>query len=200
MDNEVAGRPRPSSPVGVPLRRDLRPTGRDGIGPGKSRGPLSRELTKIPLYLFQKIMKLMKRAGNCTQVDDGSGKQTFFPLQGEMVDFMVRIFRLMGLPKTIGSIHGSRVCALPARSRCRWTISPSRRESVWGLRVRICGPESVPGDPSGLPPERVPRVLPGGYCRRSMKFPSDEKAKTTAKRVDVYDWIHSLRGVIVQGR
>lgn len=28
------------------------------------------------------------------------------PLQGEMVDFMVRLFRLMGLPKTIGSIYG----------------------------------------------------------------------------------------------
>ena len=28
------------------------------------------------------------------------------PLQGEIVDFMVRLFRLMGLPKTIGSIYG----------------------------------------------------------------------------------------------
>ena len=35
-----------------------------------------------------------------------SEKQTFTPLQGEMVDFMVRMFRLMGLPKTIGSIYG----------------------------------------------------------------------------------------------
>ncbi|MBC2601076.1 GbsR/MarR family transcriptional regulator [Puniceicoccus vermicola] len=34
------------------------------------------------------------------------GKLTFNPLQGEMVDFMVRLFRLMGLPKTIGSIYG----------------------------------------------------------------------------------------------
>ncbi|MGE9289826.1 MAG: GbsR/MarR family transcriptional regulator [Puniceicoccales bacterium] len=33
-------------------------------------------------------------------------EQTFTPLQGEMVDFMVRLFRLMGLPKTIGSIYG----------------------------------------------------------------------------------------------
>ncbi len=28
------------------------------------------------------------------------------PLREEMVDFMVRLFRLMGLPKTIGSIYG----------------------------------------------------------------------------------------------
>lgn len=28
------------------------------------------------------------------------------PLQREIVDFMVRMFRLMGLPKTIGSIYG----------------------------------------------------------------------------------------------
>ncbi|MFP4351623.1 MAG: GbsR/MarR family transcriptional regulator [Puniceicoccaceae bacterium] len=28
------------------------------------------------------------------------------PLRGEMIDFMVRMFRLMGLPKTIGSIYG----------------------------------------------------------------------------------------------
>jgi len=32
--------------------------------------------------------------------------QAFTPLQVEMVDFMVRLFRLMGLPKTIGSIYG----------------------------------------------------------------------------------------------
>ena len=33
-------------------------------------------------------------------------KLTFTPLQAEVVDFMVRLFRLMGLPKTIGSIYG----------------------------------------------------------------------------------------------
>jgi len=30
----------------------------------------------------------------------------FTPLQQEMVDFMVRLFRLMDLPKTVGSIYG----------------------------------------------------------------------------------------------
>ncbi len=33
-------------------------------------------------------------------------QQTVSPLQGEIIDFMVRLFRLMGLPKTIGSIYG----------------------------------------------------------------------------------------------
>lgn len=39
-------------------------------------------------------------------MSDQPKQQTLSPLQGEMVDFMVRLFRLMGLPKTIGSIYG----------------------------------------------------------------------------------------------
>lgn len=39
-------------------------------------------------------------------VSNNRTEQSVSPLQGEMVDFMVRLFRLMGLPKTIGSIYG----------------------------------------------------------------------------------------------
>lgn len=39
-------------------------------------------------------------------VSNRQKEQAISSLQGEMVDFMVRLFRLMGLPKTIGSIYG----------------------------------------------------------------------------------------------
>lgn len=33
-------------------------------------------------------------------------RETLSPIEGEIVDFMVRLFRIVGLPKTLGSIYG----------------------------------------------------------------------------------------------
>lgn len=41
-----------------------------------------------------------------SEVLPGSPQATLGPMEAEVVDFMVRLFRLMGLPKTIGSIYG----------------------------------------------------------------------------------------------
>ena len=58
------------------------------------------------LYSFQKNLKPLNPVPETAPNGRAETPAELNPLQGEIVDFMVRLFRLMGLPKTVGSIYG----------------------------------------------------------------------------------------------
>ncbi len=73
-------------------------------------------------------------------------------LQAEVVDFMVRLFRLMGLPKTIGSIYGFIYASREPVSMDELTkgLNISTGSASQGLRTlkvfRAVRPSFVPGE------------------------------------------------------
>ncbi len=128
---------------------------------------------------MMKFMKPEKWEGEGASVED---------LRSEVVDFMVRLFRLMGLPKTIGSIYGFIYGSREPVSMDDLTkgLGISTGSASQGLRTlkvfRAVRPSFVPGERRELfEAETDFHRFVGMFLRGELEQYVDNTAKRAAK-------------------